>query len=377
MMRACHLNTCPVGVATQDPELRKRYEGKPEHVIAMMTFIAEELREIMASLGFRTIDEMVGRTDMLEPDETAVHRKSGALRLDELLFQPEETGTVRLHGPASPPARPVSDLEKLLAARTHAAIEHGTPVRIEVPVRNVDRTVGARLSASISRRHGAAGLADDTITIACEGTAGQSFGAFAARGVTLLLTGEANDYVGKGLSGGRIVVQPPATARFVAEDNAIVGNVVLYGATSGELFARGRAGERFAVRNSGATAVVEGVGDHGCEYMTHGVVVCLGPTGRNFAAGMSGGVAYVVDSSGTFARRCNMDMVDLEPLDEEDRTLVRGLLHRHHEYTGSPVAWRMLSGWKTWVERFVKVLPREYRRALEAERRAREPAANA
>jgi glutamate synthase domain-containing protein 3 len=277
---------------------------------------------------------------------------------------------MRLHGPATPIARSSTDVERMLLARAAAPIAHGTAVRIETPVRNVDRAFGTRLSAEISRRHGSSGLADDTITIACEGSAGQSFGAFGARGLTLTLVGEANDYVGKGLSGARIVIQPAPTARFVAEDNAIIGNTVLYGATSGELFVRGRAGERFAVRNSGATAVVEGVGDHGCEYMTRGLVVVLGPTGRNFAAGMSGGVAYVVDPNATFAKRCNTDMVDLEAMDEEDLGVLKTLLHRHYEYTASPVAWRMLSGWKVWGGRFVKVMPREYRRVLAATRAA-------
>ena len=315
MMRVCHLNTCPVGVATQDPELRKQFNGKPEFVENFFRFIAEEVREYMAQLGFRTMDEMIGRVDRLDVNPAIDHWKARGLDYSAIL-----------HDPALPPESPrralvpqdhglggALDNELIVACRP--ALEHRTPVSIERPIRNVNRTVGTMLGSELTRRYGRDGLPDDTIRIRFTGSAGQSFGAFVPRGISLTLEGDANDYVGKGLSGGTITVFPPRTATFVPEDNIIIGNVALYGATSGEAYIRGVAGERFAVRNSGAVAVVEGVGDHGCEYMTGGRVVVLGRTGRNFAAGMSGGVAYVFDANASFARRCNPEFVDLEPLD--------------------------------------------------------------
>src|SRR4249919_1131279 len=323
MMRVCHLNTCPVGVATQDPELRKQFNGKPEFVENFFRFIAEEVREYMAQLGFRTMDEMIGRVDRLDVNPAIDHWKARGLDYSAIL-----------HDPALPPDSPrralvrqdhglggALDNELIVACRP--ALDNRQPVSIARPIRNVNRTVGTMLGSELTRRWGRAGLPDDTIRIRFTGSAGQSFGAFVPRGISLTLEGDANDYVGKGLSGGTIVVFPPRTATFVPEDNIIIGNVALYGATSGEAYFRGVAGERFAVRNSGAVAVVEGVGDHGCEYMTGGRVVVLGPTGRNFAAGMSGGAAYVFDPHQTFRARCNLEMVELESLvDESDLWLV-------------------------------------------------------
>jgi glutamate synthase (NADPH/NADH) large chain len=394
MMRKCHLNTCPVGVATQDPELRKRFAGQPDHVVNFMTFVAEEVRELMAGLGFRTVDEMIGRSDCLEMRSAVEHWKVKGLDFGRVLFQPAAgDGVARFNCEAQDHGLEVA-LDHKLIEEARPAIEFRRPVRIETPVRNTNRIVGAMLSGQVARRYGHEGLPDDTIWVRCTGTAGQSFGGFLARGVTLELEGDANDYAGKGLSGGRLIVYPPADRRFVAEENIVVGNTVLYGAIAGEAYFRGVAGERFAVRNSGAIAVVEGVGDHGCEYMTGGCVVVLGPTGRNFAAGMSGGVAYVLDEDGTFARRCNLAMVELEPIaDEDDRLedlyhqggdlethglveLMRDMtrldaqrlyvaIDKHREYTGSDRAARILENWPSMLHRFVKVMPVDYRRALE------------
>ncbi len=368
MMRVCHLNTCPVGVATQDPALRARFEGQPEHVINFFTFLAEEVREHMAALGFRTFDEMIGRVDRLRQRDDVTHDKARKLDLSRLL-----------HAPCVPgPRRKTEEqdheiemaLDTVLIEQARPALERGEPVQIEVPIRNVHRSACTLLSSHVVRAHGAAGLADATIRVRFKGSAGQSFGAFLAHGIEVTLEGDANDGFGKGLSGGRIVAYPPAGSGFVPEENVLVGNVALYGATSGEVFVRGTAGERFAVRNSGAIAVVEATGDHGCEYMTGGIVVVLGSTGRNFAAGMSGGIAYVVDADGTLASRVNGEMVRLEPLDDEDLRVVRGLVHRHFQYTQSALAWRALSGWRQWGRRFVKVMPVDYRRVLEARRAA-------
>src|SRR6266702_172174 len=327
MMRKCHLNTCSVGIATQDPVLRQQFKGQPEHVINFFFFIAEQLRQYMADLGFCTVDEMVGRVDMLdvEPavDHWQDHWKAKGLDFSAILYNPPVPSRVA--------RRCVHSQEHGLDhALDHQLVEHSLDallslknVQINVPVRNVHRSVGTMLSGEIARRYGSAGLPDDTIRIHLTGSAGQSLGAFLAKGVTLTLEGEANDYVGKGLSGGRLIVYPPRRSEFVAEENILVGNVCLYGATGGEVFFNGMAGERFAVRNSGATAVVEGVGDHGCEYMTRGLVVVLGRTGRNFAAGMSGGLAYVLDEKGDFAeKRCNVAAVDLEPVPSEDADLL-------------------------------------------------------
>jgi glutamate synthase (NADPH/NADH) large chain len=393
MMRKCHLNTCPVGVATQDPVLRKRFVGQPEHVINYFFFVAEEVRELMATMGYRRFDEMIGQMQMLDKEKALAHWKAKGLDFSKLFFKPAGEGDVIRHSRAQD-----HGLEKVLDNRfirdARAALDRGAKVQIETPIRNVDRTTGAMLSGEVARIYGHAGLPDDTIDIRATGTAGQSFGAFLARGVTLRLEGEANDYAGKGLSGGKLIVYPPRHAKQIEPSNSIiVGNTVLYGAIAGECYFRGVAGERFAVRNSGAIAVVEGVGDHGCEYMTGGVVVVLGQTGRNFAAGMSGGIAYVLDEDGAFATRCNLSMVDLEPLREEESAMteayhqtgdleghgrvdvmgdmtrfdaerLRQLIANHMRYTGSSRAREILDAWDAYKSKFRKVMPVEYRRAL-------------
>jgi glutamate synthase domain-containing protein 2/glutamate synthase domain-containing protein 3 len=366
MMRVCHLNTCPVGIATQDPELRKRFTGQPEFVENFFRFVAEEVREYMSLLGFRTMDEMIGRVDRLNVRDAVSHWKARGLDFASILQAPRADGSPRRRVTSQNHGLEQA-LDRELIARCADALEIGRRVSIATPIRNVHRAVGTMLGYEVTRRWGGKGLADDTIEIDCTGSAGQSFGAFVPRGITLSLEGDANDYVGKGLSGGRLVIFPPRQSTFAAEENIIIGNVALYGATSGEAFIRGVAGERFAVRNSGAIAVVEGVGDHGCEYMTGGRVVILGRTGRNFAAGMSGGIAYVLDEDAIFARRCNRETVDLEGLlDEDDQAIVRGLLEAHARRTDSTVAARLLEDWLTTVSRFVKVIPRDYKRALEA-----------
>jgi glutamate synthase (ferredoxin) len=373
MMRVCHLNTCPVGVATQDPELRKRFTGQPEFVVNFFRFVAEEVREHMAKLGFRTLDEMIGRVDRLDFRPALDHWKARGLDFAAILHEPAM-------GPEVARRRVVEQdhgLAKSLDATTliprcQAAIERGVPVELALPIRNVNRTVGTTLGYEVTRRWGGEGLPDDTIRIHFTGSAGQSFGAFVPRGITLTLEGDANDYWGKGLSGGTLVVRPPRAATFRAEDNIVIGNVALYGATGGQAYVRGVAGERFGVRNSGVHAVVEGIGDHGCEYMTGGRVVVLGRSGRNFAAGMSGGIAYVLDVDGDFERRCNLGMVDLEPLDQpEDVELVRDLIGRHAAHTGSTCAADLLARWADVQPRFVKVMPKDYKRVLQAEARAR------
>jgi glutamate synthase domain-containing protein 3 len=364
MMRVCHLNTCPVGIATQDPRLRKKFEGKPEHVVNFMTFIAEELREIMAELGFRTVDEMVGRVDMLDVRDVSEHWKAKGIDLSQILHKPDvpEGVAIRCVQPQDHGLDKALDNEIIRRARP--ALERREKVAFELPARNVNRTVCTMLSAEVSRKYGAEGLPPETIQIGFTGSGGQSFCAWLAPGIAVTLEGDANDYFGKGLSGGRVVVFPPRQATFVPEENIIVGNVSLYGATGGEVFLRGQAGERFAVRNSGATAVVEGVGDHGCEYMTKGMVLVLGRTGRNFAAGMSGGVAYVLDEDGTFEGRLNKGMVELEPLTAQDQETVKALLQRHRDYTQSAVAQRLLAGWRDTVQSLKKVMPVEYRQIL-------------
>jgi glutamate synthase (NADPH/NADH) large chain len=367
MMRVCHLNTCPVGIATQDPVLRSRFAGRPEHVVAFMLFLAEDVRRWMSRLGFRRFEDMIGRVDLIGTDPAVDHWKARGLDLQPLLMVPEVDAPEDRRHSTHQTADLGDMLDNELIALCGDALDSATPVRMRLAVRNVHRCVGAMLSGEIARRHGAAGLPDDTIAVELDGAAGQSFGAWLANGVTLTLRGEANDYVGKGLSGGRLVIVPPERSVRRAEDNIIIGNVALYGATSGEAFIRGVAGERFCVRNSGAIAVVEGVGDHGCEYMTGGVVVVLGPTGRNFSAGMSGGLAFVLDEEHTFAERCNRASVALETLGVDDSELVHGLLERHVALTGSAVATRLLRAWPQERERFVKVMPEEYRRALRAQ----------
>jgi glutamate synthase domain-containing protein 2/glutamate synthase domain-containing protein 3 len=371
MMRVCHLNTCPVGVATQDPELRKKFMGDPSHVVNFMHFIAQEVREVMAGLGFRTINEMVGHSECIEMRQEVDHWKLRGLDFSRILHRPDVPDDVGRYCQIEQDHGLDDTLDKtVLLDLCKPALEKGQPVSATLPIRNRNRVVGTMLGSEVTRRYGAAGLIDDTISLHFKGSAGQSFGAFIPRGVTLTLEGDANDYVGKGLSGGKIVVYPPTEATFVAEENVIIGNVAFYGATSGEAFIRGLAGERFCVRNSGANAVVEAVGDHGCEYMTGGRVVVLGPTGRNFAAGMSGGIAYVLDEHGYFWQRCNKEMVQLTSLSEADEIeLVSNLISRHAEYTGSRRAQEILATWDDWLRLFVKVIPNDYKRVLEAERR--------
>ena len=393
MMRKCHLNTCPVGVATQDPVLRKRFKGLPEHIVNYFFFVAEEVREMMAELGVTRFDELVGRSDFLDKNRAISHWKAKGLDFSRMFHKPDMGDDVAIRH-VDRQVHPIDDvLDRKLLAAADQAISDQTPVVIEAPISNTDRTTGAMLSGRIAELYGHDGLADDTITVKLKGTAGQSFGSWVAAGVTLELTGQANDYVGKGLSGGKLIIKPDPRSGAVPENSIIVGNTVLYGAISGECYFRGVAGERFAVRNSGAIAVVEGAGDHGCEYMTGGIVVVLGQTGRNFAAGMSGGVAYVLDEAGDFRKRCNLSMVDLEPVPEEEELMdrlhhhggdlehkgrvdVQGDMSRHDEerlmqlianhrdYTGSDRARTILDNWADYRAKFVKIMPVEYRRAL-------------
>jgi len=366
MMRKCHLNTCPVGIATQDPVLRKKFNGKPENVINYFFFVAEQLREIMARLGFRRIGDMIGHADRLEMRPGIQHWKARGLDYSDLLFYPPAPSRVGRHCTISQDHGLEAALDYKLIDYAKPALENGTQVEFVLPIRNVDRTVGAMLSGEIARKYGAEGLEPGTIHFRFTGSAGQSFGAFLARGVTLELEGDANDYVGKGLSGGKLVVYQSRSATFRADQNILVGNVVLYGATSGEAFFNGRAGERFCVRNSGATAVVEGVGDHGCEYMTKGLVVCLSDTGKNFAAGMSGGIAYVLDDTGDFVKtRCNKTSVDLDKIEDPgDIESLRYWIARHAEETGSARANWILDNFEQLLPKFVKVFPHEYKRVL-------------
>ena len=392
MMRKCHLNTCPVGVATQDPVLRKRFKGTPEHVINYFFYVAEEVREILAAMGYTSINEIIGESQLLEKAGMIDHWKAKGLDFSRIFYKPEAEKS-EIHW-TERQVHPIADiLDRKLIEQAKPALEDGRPVRIESEITNVDRSTGAMLSGRIAEKYGHEGLPDDTIAVSFAGTAGQSFAAFLAAGISFDLVGDANDYVGKGLSGGRIVIRPPENARIIPEESIIVGNTCLYGAISGQAYFRGVAGERFAVRNSGAIAVVEGVGDHGCEYMTGGIVVVIGQTGRNFAAGMSGGIAYVLDEVGDFAQRCNMAMVELEPVPEEDDLLEKlhhhggdlahkgrvdvssdmnhhdeerlfQLISNHMHFTGSAQAERILSNWETYRPKFVKIMPVEYRRAL-------------
>jgi glutamate synthase domain-containing protein 2/glutamate synthase domain-containing protein 1/glutamate synthase domain-containing protein 3 len=365
MMRACHLNTCPVGIATQDPVLRERFAGKPEHVVNFFFFIAEETRQLMARLGVARFDDLVGRVDLLDADEAMADWKARGIDLSNVLrpAEPAPGAPLRRTTPQAPSLGGALDWELIETAR--ATIDGGAPVEAAVAIRNVNRTVGGLLSNAVTRVHGLAGLPAGSIRFTLTGAAGQSFGAWLAPGIELTLIGDANDYVGKGLSGGVLALRPPEDAGFRAEENVIAGNTILYGATAGRAFFRGVVGERFAVRNSGASAVVEGVGDHGCEYMTGGVAVVLGRTGRNFAAGMSGGIAYVLDEDGTFESRCNGELVGLEPVEANDTDALRALVEEHELRTGSPVAARLLADWEASLERFVKVLPHDYKAALE------------
>jgi len=366
MMRKCHLNTCPVGIATQDVELRKKFTGKPEHVINFFFMLAEGLREIMAELGFRTINEMVGRVDLLDSRKAIGHWKAKGLDFSKILFKPKVPSYVKTHCVESQDHGIQNSLDvTTLLELCQPALDSQTPVVVNLPIRNLNRTVGTILSSEVTKRYGAAGFAkDNTIQLNFKGTAGQSLFAFGVHGITVRVEGDVNDYSGKGLSGGRIIVHPPAEASFKAEENIICGNVALYGATGGELFVRGIAGERFCVRNSGAHAVVEGVGDHGCEYMTGGRVVILGETGRNFAAGMSGGIAYVLDQNESFAPLVNKEMVDLDPLDEKDLEYIQMMIAKHVDYTKSTRGKHVLDNWKSLSKKFVKVMPVDYKRAL-------------
>ncbi len=370
MMRKCHLNTCAVGIATQDPVLRARFTGTPEHVINFFFFIAEQMREHMAKLGFKTVDSMVGHVEKIDVHIDDAHWKAKGIDLSSILHVPPLPSRVSRRRTTCQDHGLGVALDHALIAKAKPALESQSKVKESFAIRNVHRTVGAMLGGEIARRYGSAGLPDETIHYKFRGSAGQSFGAFVPNGVTLELEGDTNDYLGKGLSGGRIIAYPPKTSSFLPEESILVGNVVLYGATSGEVFLNGIAGERFAVRNSGATAVVEGVGDHGCEYMTRGLVVVLGSTGRNFAAGMSGGIAYVYDDQGDFStRRCNKASVDLEPLiDSEDIATVRGLLAKHADATGSPRAAWVLEHWADVQPKFIKVFPHEYKRVLGVKR---------
>jgi glutamate synthase (NADPH/NADH) large chain len=373
-MRVCHLDTCPVGVATQNPELRARFNGQPEFVETFFEYIAEEVRELLAQLGFRTLAEAVGHVEALDTKAAIEHWKASGLDLSPILHQPDSPFEQDLHCTGTQDHGLADALDNDLISKAAPALESGDRVEIDLPIRNVNRTVGTMLGHEVTKRYRAEGLPDDTIHVRFTGSAGQSFGAFVPKGITLSLEGDANDYVGKGLSGGRLILRPPSNAHpsFVAEDNIIAGNVMLYGATGGEAFVRGIVGERFCVRNSGATAVVEGVGDHGCEYMTGGRAVVLGPTGRNFGAGMSGGIAYVFDPDDTLYRRLNGEMVDLEALDTDDASWLRATLRSHAQATGSTVATALLDRWHSEVRRFKKVMPRDYKRVLEAAQIAEE-----
>lgn len=391
MMRKCHLNTCPVGVATQNKELRKRFKGKPEHVVNYFIMVAQEARELMAKLGFRTINEMIGRSDLLEKRRMLDHWKTEGLDFSKVFFKPEVADDVATYWCETQDHGLEKALDNELIKQAQPALEKGDKVVIETPVCNMNRTFGTMLSGEVARRYGHDGLPDDTIVIKAKGTAGQSLGAWLAKGVTIDLTGEANDYVGKGMSGGKIIVRPPAETPIIAEENIIVGNTLLYGAIAGECYFRGVAGERFGVRNSGVKAVIEGVGDHCCEYMTGGVVLCIGPTGRNFAAGMSGGIAYVLDEAGDFEKRINMQQVELERFEDmaddphldissdplaDDAVRVKRMLQKHVEYTDSAVAKRILENWSAYLPKFYKIVPIDYRRAL-LELRAKEQQAAA
>ena len=366
MMRACHLNTCPVGIATQDPELRKNFKGKPEHVINYMYFIAEELRGIMAELGFRTIDEMVGQSQKINMKKALNHYKAQGIDLSNILHKPKVPSSVKERNTKEQNHGLENVLDFDILRQAHPALYRKEIQHLEFNIKNTNRTVGAILSNEISKIHGADGLPKDTLSLKFKGTAGQSFGGFATHGLYMKVEGTANDYFGKGLSGATIVAQVPEKATFVPHENVIVGNVCLYGATAGEAYINGIAGERFCVRNSGASAVVEGIGDHGCEYMTGGIAVVLGDFGRNFAAGMSGGIAYLFNENSSFdEKKFNLEMVELEDLQESDHKKLQGLLQNHLDYTKSPKAASILSNWPKSSKKFIKVMPTDYKRALE------------
>ncbi|MFQ5952444.1 MAG: glutamate synthase-related protein [Candidatus Omnitrophota bacterium] len=365
MLRHCHLNNCSVGVATQDELLEKRFRGRPEYVMNYMRFVAQELREIMAKLGIRTINEMIGRTDLLEVNDDIIPEKAKGIDFSRILYKPEVPESVDTHCTISQDHGIDGILDRELIELAKSAVEEAKPVEINLPIRNVNRTTGAMLSGKVCALHGEGGLPEDTVRCKFTGVAGQSFGAFLAKGVTFELEGLANDYVGKGMSGGKIIIYPGKKSSYKADENILIGNTSFYGAISGEAYIRGLAGERFCIRNSGLYGVVEGVGDHGCEYMTGGRIIILGKTGRNFAAGMSGGIVYVYDEDGTFKDKCNMEMVELEELNDEDRTIVYNMVHNHHKYTESPRAKTLLDNFDEEVKKFIKVMPIEYKRVLE------------
>jgi glutamate synthase (NADPH/NADH) large chain len=364
MMRVCHLDTCPVGVATQNPELRAKFSGKPEFVVNFMEYIAEEVREHMAALGFRTIQEMIGHVEALDTKAAITHWKAKGLDISPILAAPANPYGQTMYQSVGQEHGLEHALDQQMIDACEPAIERGESVKLELAIHNVNRTVGTMLGNAVTTRYGGAGLPDGTIDVHFRGSAGQSFGAFVPSGITLRLEGDANDYVAKGLSGGRVVVRPDRRAPFAAEEHTIAGNVIGYGATAGEIFLRGVVGERFCVRNSGATAVVEGVGDHGCEYMTGGRVVVLGPTGRNFGAGMSGGIAYVYDPHDVFAARLNAEMAQLQQLDDDDRTFLRTTVQDHFAHTDSAVASKIIEEWESEIGHFKKVMPIDYARVL-------------
>jgi glutamate synthase (NADPH/NADH) large chain len=367
MMRVCHLDTCPVGVATQNPVLRERFSGKPEFVVNFFQYIAEEVRELLAELGFRTLEEAIGHAEVLDAEKAVDHWKAAGLDISPIFHVPELPEGAALHNTTGQDHGLDKALDNELIELCEPALERGEPVRARLPIRNVNRTVGTMLGHEVTKRYRAEGLPEGTIDLTLVGSAGQSFGAFLPPGITLRLEGDANDYVGKGLSGGRLVVRPDRAATFAAEEQIIAGNTIAYGATSGQIFLRGQAGERFCVRNSGVTAVVEGVGDHGCEYMTGGAVVVLGQTGRNFAAGMSGGVAYVLD---LVEGRVNPELVELGPVEGKAADELELMVRRHYEETESPVAEALLSDWPAALARFTEVIPSDYKRVLQAREEA-------
>jgi len=375
LMRKCHLNTCSVGIATQDPALRKKFNGKADYVENYFKFVAEEVREVMAQIGIRKFDELIGKVELLEGEEAVDHWKARGLDVDRILFKPQVDDGVALHNICTQDLS--GDLNNALDHQlikiSQPALDNNSQVNEDLSIGNTDRAVGAMLSYQISKKFGEEGLSPDTIQFNFKGSAGQSFGAFLAPGVTFRLAGDANDYLGKGLSGGKIIVYPPKESTIIPEKNILIGNTVLYGAVSGKSFSRGIAGERFAVRNSGAHAVVEGVGDHGCEYMTGGIVVVLGSTGRNFAAGMSGGLAYVLDRVGEFKIHCNKNIVDLLPVEEdEDINQLKSLVEEHFLYTQSSVAKKVLDEWEETLPKFIKVYPRDYRRIIEERKKKKQ-----
>ncbi|MHC4266399.1 MAG: GltB/FmdC/FwdC-like GXGXG domain-containing protein, partial [Planctomycetota bacterium] len=371
LLRKCHEGACAFGIATQDPELRERFAGKPEYLQRFMLFVAEEVRQIMSQLGFKKFEDMIGRVDRLSISKAIDHWKAKGLDFSAIFYQPDVTDRNAVRLSTKQPSKIDDHIDWKILEKCKSAVDEKQKTVLELPIRNTDRTVGAILSNRIIQKHGSKGLSEDTLDITFKGSAGQSFGAFLAPGVTLRLIGESNDYLGKSLSGGRIIVKTPETSPFLPHENIIVGNTLLYGATSGEAFINGVAGERFCVRNSGALAVVEGIGDHGCEYMTGGLVVILGQTGCNFAAGMSGGIAYVLDEMQLFDTLCNLDLVELETVfKQEDQDVLRDLIERHYQFTGSAQAERILDNWVDTIGKFVKVVPIDYRKALEKMRKA-------